>query len=67
MYINIVSDLRHVGGFLQVLRFSPGTPVFSWYSGFLLVLRFSPGTPVSSTNKTDCHDINITEIVLKVA
>jgi hypothetical protein len=26
---------------------------------------FSPGTPVSSTNKTDCHDIN--EILLKVA
>jgi hypothetical protein len=29
--------------------------------------RFSPGTPVSSTNKTDLHDININEILLKVA
>jgi hypothetical protein len=27
---------------------------------------FSPGTPVSSTNKTDCHDIPVTEILLKV-
>jgi hypothetical protein len=26
---------------------------------------FSPGPPVSSTNKTECHDIN--EILLKVA
>jgi hypothetical protein len=26
---------------------------------------FSTGTPVSSTNKTDCHNIN--EILLKVA
>jgi hypothetical protein len=25
---------------------------------------FSPGIPVSSTNKTDCHDINI---LMKVA
>jgi hypothetical protein len=28
-------------------------------------LWFSPDTPVSSTNKTDCHNIN--EILLKVA
>ena len=28
---------------------------------------FSPGTPVSSTNKTDDHDILVTEILLKVA
>jgi hypothetical protein len=28
---------------------------------------FSPGTPVSSTNKTDSHDIPVTEILLKVA
>ena len=29
--------------------------------------RFSPGTTVSSTNKTDHHDIHITEILLKMA
>jgi Ras-related protein Rab-21 len=28
--------------------------------------RFSLGTPVSSTNKTDLHDIIITDILLKV-
>ena len=29
--------------------------------------EFSPGTPVSSTNKTDHHDILVTEILLKMA
>ena len=28
---------------------------------------FSPCTPVSFTNKTDRHDIHVTEILLKVA
>jgi hypothetical protein len=28
---------------------------------------FSPGTLISSTNKTDCHDIHVAEILLKVA
>ena len=28
---------------------------------------FSPGTPISTTNKTDRHDHDITEILLKVA
>ena len=34
------------------------------YQWFAASQWFSPGTPVSSTNKTDCHDIN--EILLKV-
>ena len=46
------------GGFLPVLQFSPGTPVFSRY-------QFSHGTSVFSTNKSNRRH-NITEILLKV-
>ena len=32
-----------------------------------LLYGCSPGNPVSSTNKTDRHDIDITDILLKMA
>ena len=39
--------------------------VIKFVSDFAADRWFSAGTPVSSTNKTDCHDID--EILLKVA
>ena len=65
----IVSDLRQIGGFHQVLM----ARYTHWIQHYVIKVCqwlatsrcFLYGTPVSSTNKSYCHDI--TEILLKVA
>ena len=65
-YMKFVNDLQQIGGFLRVLRFPPPIKLTAtmWLK-YCCNRWFSSCPPVSSTNKTDCHDID--EILLKVA
>ena len=62
--IKFVSDLRQVGGFLQVLYTTLCNEVCQWLTAGRW---FSPGTLVSSTNKFDHNDITEIPVLLKVA
>jgi hypothetical protein len=68
------SELRQVGGFLQVSSTNKAdchdiTEILLKVALNTITLTgwwFSPGTPVSSTNKADCYDItNIVESGVK--